>query len=47
MHVGEHQKAQLLSHVHRVHGKVVFELGNGDKSIQLEQENRETSIMII
>lgn len=40
MHVGENQEAQLLPHVHRVHGKVVLEPGDGDESVQLQGDGR-------
>lgn len=36
VHVGENKEAQLLSHVHGVHSKVVLQPGDGDESVQLK-----------
>lgn len=41
VHVRKNEKAQLLPHVHRVHCKIVFQLGDWDESVQLKA-NRNT-----
>lgn len=45
MHVRENKQAQLLPHIHCIHGKVVFQLGYWDKPVQLKPVSTETFII--
>lgn len=47
MHVRENKQAQLLPHIHCIHGKVVFQLGYRDKPVQLKQMSTETFIFLM
>lgn len=38
VHVGENQKAQLLSNIHSVHSEIIFQLRNWDEPVQLKQK---------
>lgn len=42
VHVRENQKAQLLPHVHCIHGKVVFQLRNWNEPVQLKQTSTQS-----
>lgn len=42
MHVRENHKAQLLSHIKRINGKIVLQLGNWDESVKLKPEHTHT-----
>lgn len=39
MHVRENYEAQLLSHIKRINGKIVLQLGNWDESVELKPEH--------
>lgn len=43
MHVRENYKAQLLSHIKRINGKIVLQLGNWDESVELKPEHTHQS----
>lgn len=44
MHVRENYKAQLPSHIKRINGKIVLQLGNWDESIELKREHTHHSV---
>lgn len=44
MHVRENYKAQLPSHIKRINGKIVLQLGNWDESIELKREHTHYSV---